>query len=225
VNRGIILLRVISLGVLAVCMAAPSLAVDGQTTIAFAENLIGMPPADFDLGVTGHGQPGKWTIVRDKSAAGGVAIEQSSDDPTDDRFDFAVYQSLSLKNLAASTRFKLITGTMKSAGLVFRFRDASNYYVLRANALESRVDVYRVQGGEMKRISGTDADVVLNHWQTLKLVANGDQFEVSLDNTPLFTAWDQTFLTDGRVGLWTQEDNLTRFDQFVITALPWSEGP
>ena len=186
-NRGIILLRVISLGVLAACVAAPSLAVDGQTTIAFAENRIGMPPADFDLGITGHGQPGKWTIVRDESAFWGIAIEQSNDDPTEDRFDFAVHQSPSLKNLAASTRFKLITGTMKSAGLVFRFRDASNYYLLRANALESRVDVYRVQGGEMKRISGTDADVVLNHWQTLKLVANGDQFDVSLDNTPLFT--------------------------------------
>jgi len=225
VNRGIILLRVISLGVLAACMAAPSLAVDGQTTIAFAENRIGMPPADFDLGITGHGQPGKWTIVRDETAAGGIAIEQSSDDPTDDRFDFAVYQSLSLKNLAASTRFKLITGTMKSAGLVFRFRDAGNYYVLRANALEGRVDVFCVRDGEMKWVSGTDADVVLGHWQTLKLVANGDQFEVSLDNTSLFTVWDQTFQTDGRVGLWTQEDNLTRFDQFAITALPWSEGP
>jgi len=43
VNRGIILLRVISLGALAARMAAPSLAVDGQTTIAFGEYRIGMP--------------------------------------------------------------------------------------------------------------------------------------------------------------------------------------
>jgi len=216
---------IISIAALAAWLAAPSLAADGQTTIALAENRIGMPPADFDLGITGHGHTGKWTIVRDESSAEGVAIEQSSDDPTNDRFDFAVYQSLSLKNLAVSTRFKLITGTMKSAGLVFRFRDAGNYYVLRANALEGRVDVFCVREGEMKWVSGTDADVVLGHWQTLKLVANGDQFEVSLDNTSLFTVWDQTFQTDGRVGLWTQEDNLTRFDQFAITALPWSEGP
>jgi hypothetical protein len=55
VSRGTILLRVISFGVLAACMAAPSLAVDGQTTIAFAENRIGMTPADFDLGISGHG--------------------------------------------------------------------------------------------------------------------------------------------------------------------------
>src|SRR5450631_1699271 len=74
VNLGPILLRISSIATPAVCMAAPSLAVDGQTTIAFAESRIGLPPADFDLGVTGHGHPGKWTIVHDETAAGGLAI-------------------------------------------------------------------------------------------------------------------------------------------------------
>ena len=115
-NRGILLLRVISLGALAACMAAPSLAVDGQTAIAFAEYRIGMPPADFDFGVTGSGHPGTWTIVRDQTTSGGFALEQSSDDPTEDRFDFAVYQSLSLKNLSATTRFKLLSICGDSTG-------------------------------------------------------------------------------------------------------------
>ena len=78
---GPILLRIISIAALAVCMAAPSLAVDGQTTIAFAESRIGLPSSYFGLGVTGHGHPGKWTIVHDETAAGGLSIEQSSDDP------------------------------------------------------------------------------------------------------------------------------------------------
>ena len=216
---------IISIAALAACMGPPSLADESETVIAFSEFRIGIPPAYFDFGVTGSGHPGIWTIVRDQTATAGFALEQSSDDPTEDRFDFAVYQSLSLKNVVVRTRFRLISGTMKSAGLVFRFQDASNYYLLRANALEGRVDVFRVRNGEMRRVTGTDADVVLNHWQTLKLVANGDQFDVSLDNTPLFTVWDQTFLADGRIGLWTQEDNVTRFDQFEITALPWSEDP
>ncbi len=114
---------------------------------------------------------------------------------------------------------------MKSAGLVFRFRDANNYYFLRADADQGRVDIFCVTDGEVERLSGTDADVVLNRWQTLKLVANGDQFEVSLDDVLLFTAWDRTFLTDGGVGLWTEGDNVARFDQFKIAALPWSVGP
>jgi len=232
-SAGAVLLRLVSLGMLVACMTAPTRAADSQNAMPFSQNQIGMPPADFDFGVTGQSHPGKWTIVRDATANAGLALEQSNDAPTGDCIDFAVYQSLSLKNFAVRTRFKLITGTMQSAGLVFRFLDARNYYVLRANALEERVDILRMRGGEMTQISGTDAGVVLDHWQTLRLVANGDQFEVSLDNDALFTVWDETFLTEGRIGLWTQEDNLTRFDQFEltrfdqfeITALPWSEGP
>jgi hypothetical protein len=95
--------------------------------------------------------------------------------------------------------------------------------VVSASALEERIDLFRVLAGKMERIGGTEAEVALNHWHKLGLVAQGDQFTVSLDNKWLFTVWDRTFLTDGRIGLWTEEDNVTRFDQLEIRALPWSE--
>jgi hypothetical protein len=44
-----------------------------------------------------------------------------------------------------------------------------------------------------------------------------------MDNVPLFTASDRTFLVDGRMGFWTEEDNTTRFDSLEIAALPWLE--
>jgi len=112
---------------------------------------------------------------------------------------------------------------MQTAGIAFRFVNPNNYYVVSANALEGRIDLFRVLDGKMKRIGGTDAEVVLNHWHNIRLVAEGDRFAVSLDNAWLFTVWDRTFLTDGRVGLWTEEDNVARFDQFEVKALPWSE--
>ena len=68
-----------------------------------------------------------------------------------------------------------------------------------------------------------DADVALNHWQVLGVLAENDRLSVYLDGTQLFTVSDRTFLKDGRIGLWTEGDNVTRFDQFEITALPWSE--
>jgi hypothetical protein len=225
VTSDMILIRVLAIGMLIAATMGPLQAVESQAAITFAENRLGEPPADFDFGASGSGQAGKWTVVRDPTASQGLALEQASGDATDDRFEFAIYRSLSLKNLIVSTRFKLIAGTTRSAGLVFRFRDANNYYILRADAVEGRVDIFCVTNSEVERISGTDADVVLNHWQTLKLAANGDQFEVSLDDIPLFTAWDRTFLTDGSIGLWTEGDNVTRFDQFNIAALPWSAGP
>ena len=218
-----IALRAISAAVLAAWIVVPAVAVDGKASIDLGENRIGVPPEDFDFEITGQGQPGQWTVVRDVTAIDGAAIEQSSTDPTENRFPLAIYRRLSLKNLEASARLRLIKGTMQTAGIAFRFVNADNYYVVSASALEERVDLFRVLAGKMERIGGTEADVVLNHWQMLGLVAQGDQFTVSLDNKWLFTVWDRTFSTDGCIGLWTEEDNVTRFDQFEIKALPWSE--
>jgi hypothetical protein len=218
-NGPAIVLRTISAAMLAACVVAPAFAVDGKASIGIGENTIGVPPDDFDFGITGQGQP----VVRDVTAIHGVAIEQSNTDPTENRFPLAIYKPLSLKNLAASIRLRLINGTMQTAGIAFRFVNADNYYVVSASALEGRVDLFRILGGKKERIGGTEADVALNHWETLGLVAEGDQFTVSLDNKWLFTVWDRTFSTDGRIGLWTEEDNVTRFDQFKIKALPWSE--
>jgi superoxide dismutase, Fe-Mn family len=71
--------------------------------------------------------------------------------------------------------------------------NADNYYVVGASALEERIDLFRVLAGKMERIGGTGAEVALNHWHKLGLVAQGDQFTVSLDNEWLFTVWDRTF--------------------------------
>jgi len=204
-------------------MVAPAFAVDAKASIGLEENRIGSPPEDFDFGITGQGQPGEWSVVRDVTAIHCVAIEQSNTDPMENRFPFAIYKPLSLKNLAASIHLKLIKGTMQTAGIAFRFVNTDNYYVVSASALEERIDLFHMLGGKMERIGGTEADVALNHWHKLGLVAQGDQFTVSLDDAWLFTVWDRTFLTEGRVGLWTEEDNVTRFDQFKIKALPWSE--
>jgi hypothetical protein len=211
--------------VLVICLTAPLWAADEPDVVQFAEDRVGIAPTDFDFGVTGHGDAGRWSIVRDVTAASGVALEQSSNDPTEDRFDFAVYRSLCLKNFAVSARVKLISGTMKSAGLTFRFLDSKNYYVLVENALEGRVDIFIVKDGNMKRVSGRDADVVTDHWQKLKLIADVDRFDVWLDESFLLTVWDRAILTEGGIGLWTREDNVTRFDQFEITPLAWSETP
>src|SRR5262245_50139775 len=206
-------LRTISAAMLVAFMVAPAFAVD-------------VPPLDdFDFEITGQGQPGQWSVVRDLTALDGIAIEQSNTDPTENRFPLAIYKSLSLKSLAASVHLKLIKGRMQTAGIAFRFVNADNYYVVSASALEERIDLFRVLGGRMERIGGAEADVALNHGHKLGVVAEADQFKVSLRNAWLFTVWDRTFLTDGRVGLWTEEDNVTRFDQFEIKALPWSEDP
>src|SRR5262249_26372681 len=152
-------------------------AVDGKTSIDLEGYRIGVGvPSldDFDFEITGEGQPGQWSVVRDVTAIHGVAIEESNTDPTKNRFPLAIYKPLSLKNLAASIRLKLINGAMQAAGLAFRFVNADNYYVVSASALEERVDLFRVFGGKIERIGGAEADVALDHWHKLGVVAEAD---------------------------------------------------
>jgi hypothetical protein len=212
------------IGAVAVIAGAPigTRAEQPKTKIDFVSNGIGVPPTDFEFWRTGHGDVGQWTVVRDATAVAGASIEQFSLDNTEDRFPVAIYKPISAKNVEVSTHFKLVGGTMQSAGVAVRVTSASEYYAVRVSALEARVDLFLVMDGKIKRIAGADAHVVRNRWQTLGVIAENDRFTISLDDRLVFTAWDRTFLGDGHIALWTEDDNITRFEEIVITPLPWS---
>ena len=162
--------------------------------------------------------------MRDRNASAGAAIEQSSRDATENRYPLAIYQPVSLKNFEVSASIKMISGTTWTAGIAVRLVDVGNYYAVAANALEGRVDLYRFSGGKRERIAGTEADVARDHWQTLRVIVEGDNMTVSLDEQRLFKAWDRVFLKNGHVALWTEEDTVARFDRIEITDHPWSEN-
>jgi hypothetical protein len=209
---------------LLMCVVAQA-AVQEPAVLTPSMDSIDTTRADFEFARTGGGDAGRWTIVRDTTANDGVAIEHVSTNITEGRFPLAIYNPLSLKNLRMSARVKSVAGTLQSAGLAVRVADANNYYVVRASALETRIDLFRVLDGRMERIAGTDADVEQDHWQTLSVSVENDSFTVSFNGKLLFTAWDRSLTKDGRVGLWTEEDNVTRFADLQIQALPWSEEP
>ena len=54
-----------------------------------------------------------------------------------------------LVNGEVHVKFKPISGSVdQAAGLVWRYQDEDNYYIVRANALEDNVVLYKVQGGK-----------------------------------------------------------------------------
>jgi len=191
-------------------------------TVDFVSGGIGAPPADFEFWRAGQGGVAQWTVVADASAVAGAAIEQSSTDRTENRNPVAIYKPVVAADIKVSVRTKMLQGTMQSAGVAFRLRTPDDYYLVRISALEMRIDLFRVVDGQMERIAGSDADITMNRWHTLGVVAIRDRFEVWLDDAPVFTAWDQTFIGDGRAALWTEDDNVTRFDAITIEPLPWS---
>jgi hypothetical protein len=220
VNRVVTLSSGIAILALVACAATRAWTVGATTQIDIAMSEIGAPPSGFELAQTGEGELGRWTVVHDATATGGRAIEHRSTDPHDDRFPLAIYQPLSVENLEASVRFKIISGRLQAAGLAVGVRNHESYYAVSASALERRVDLLVFVKGRAHRLQSAEAEVALDRWQTLRVIANDDHFTVSLDGKELFITFDRTRRKDGRLALWTQEDNVTRFDRMEIRPLP-----
>ena len=193
----------------------------GDAMIAIDRMTLGAPPTGFTFARTGQGGDGKWTVIADKTAAAGRAIEQTSTDRTDYRFPLAVHESFSGANVSVEIRFKAVAGKVDQAGgVAVRLQDADNYYVARANALEDNVRFYRVVAGRREQLDGANLRVTPGEWHTLGLRAEGERFSVSYDGKTLFSVTDRTFAEAGGVALWTKADSVTRFDRMTITVLP-----
>ena len=144
-------------------------------------------------------------------------LVQTSTDKTDYRFPLCVYDGLLTHNAVMSVRFKAMSGSVdQAAGLVARFRDKDNYYVVRANALEDNVRFYKVVDGRRTQLAGSNVKVTSQTWHTLKLSLKMRTFEVWLDGTRLFGGDDMALQEAGEVGLWTKADSVTAFDDFTI---------
>jgi hypothetical protein len=218
--------RLVSLIVVIACVGCSGSLVAAQTaTIAIdiTGSDLGLPPTDFEFARTGTGDLGQWMVVRDATASDGVAIEHVSTDQHDDRFPLAIYRPLNVENAEVSARFKIISGTLQSAGIAVSLRNPGSYYAVSASALEHRVDLLLVMDGKVERIETAEAEVATGRWHSLRVSVNDDHFVVSLDGRVLFTTFERTRMKDGRVALWTQEDNVTRFDRIVIQPLPSPE--
>jgi hypothetical protein len=178
-------------------------------------------PAGFSPARTGRGAAAMWRMVDDASVPSGRVLSQTSDDPVDQCFPLAIYDPVLAANLDATVRFKALSGREdRAGGLVVRLLDADNYYVVRANALEDNVNLYRVVQGSRREIQGVSAKVPANTWHRLGLRAETDRLTVSFNDRALFTATDRTFQRAGKVALWTKADSVTSVDALTVTILP-----
>jgi hypothetical protein len=74
--------------------------------------------------------------------------------------------------------------------------------------------VHRVCGWTTfpRRLTNGGLFAFAGHWQTPSLGVQGDRLEVRLNGNILFEAYDRTFESTGRVGLWTKVVSRTHFD-------------
>jgi len=209
---------------LALCLGVQRIAAQDTRTVSldFEGAPVGTLPPGFSTGLTGQGAPPVWRLVEDPTApAGPKVVAETSGDRTSNRFPLLVFDGVAARDVQVTVAFKPVSGRVdQAAGLVVRLKDADNYYIARANALEGNVRLYKVVGGQRSQFAGKDLGIPRGRWQTLGLGIQGDRLEVKLNGEVLFAARDQTFKDAGKVGLWTKADSVTYFDGLRIEAPP-----
>jgi len=186
--------------------------------VSFESTRIGAAPEGWTSTLTGSCDP-KWTVESDRTAPSKLTVLKQSGRAT---YPLILKNDTNIKNGFVETKFKAIAGSQdRAAGIVWRATDANNYYVVRANALEDNVVLYKTVNGVRSSLDivgrkggyGINVSVPANQWLRLRVDFRGSRFRVLYNGKQLFEVEDATFSDAGKVGLWTKADSVTLFDE------------
>ena len=181
-------------------------------TVNFDKAEAGKPPSGWTATQTGTGQA-KWTVVPDDTAPSKPNVLKQSGQAT---YPVCLKDDTSLKDGFVEVKFKALSGKEDQAGgVVWRAKDANNYYVARANALENNVTIYDTVNGRRTERKRARMTVSANQWHTLRVEFQGSHFIVSLNGQHALDWDDATFREAGKLGVWTKADSVTEFDDFA----------
>ena len=181
-------------------------------TVNFDDMKAGAAPEGWTATQTGSGTA-KWAIEKDESAPSKPNVLKQSGQAT---FPVCFKNDTNVKDGFVEVKFKPVAGKEdRGGGVIWRVRDANNYYVSRANALEDNVTIYHTVNGRRIAFKNLNTKVASDVWHTLRVDFNGSKFTVTFDGNKVIEATDTTFVNAGKVGLWTKTDSVILFDDFT----------
>lgn len=155
---------------------------------------------------------GQWSVVASDK---GKALAQSARNPNP-VFNITLISDTNARDVDLSVRMKAVAGeTDQGGGLVWRARDARNYYLARYNPLEDNYRLYKVVNGKRTLIQNADIPHT-DGWHTLRVEMDGDHIECYYDGKKYLDARDTTFTGAGKIGLWSKADAQSQFDDLAL---------
>jgi len=199
----------------------------GVVNVNFDAGAPGKMPPGWTSTMTYAGAPPHWEILKDPSAPSPPnVLAQISSDSNEIRGPLAILNKVNVKDGDLSVKIKPVSGNRdRAGGLVWRYHDPDNYYLLQAESLRNHIVLYKVKDskrtplvakGMPPRTYGVEHPVPANQWSVLKVQFRGPLFSVYFNHRRLFQVVDSTFADTGKVGLSTRADSVTYFDDFRI---------
>ncbi len=200
----------------------------------FGDFPLGAAPTNYQTLLVGGGRPATWKILMDEvpsafapltaraaNTASRPVMAQTSMDGSDERFPILLLSDEIFRSFKFTTRFKMVDGlTEQMAGVVFRFQNASNYYVVRASALGKNVRFYKVVNGLRSNPIGPNVDIGVGTWHTLAVNCEGNQISIFLDDKAIIPMLGDNSFTEGRLGFLTKSDAISYFADASVVYTP-----
>ena len=216
------------------CLALALSARGAEIHFNFSDYAEGATPTNFVPVLAGGGQPGVWKIVTAEvpSLMAPIAgqtpevtrhgvLAQTSQDLTDEHFPMLIFTGEKFRDFKFTTRFKIISGIPEQmAGVVFRYQNASNYYVVRASVLGRNVKFYKVVDGLRSDPIGPELAVSLGEWHTLTVQCEGTQIRIWYDDKLAMPPLGDHSFSEGRIGFRTMADAVCYFTDASVDYTP-----
>jgi len=194
-------------------------------TFTFSNYELGKIPSGWTQYWTGKSKTTDWRILDDN---GNKVLAQLSEEDVSGHFNEIVYDGFKVKNVELKVKVKGVKGKRdQGGGFVWRFIDADNHYIVRANPLEDNVVMYKMEKGvrtdlpliDKGKTYGVEVEPLGNDWNSLRLTVVDNLFTVYLNNKQLFQVRDETFTKAGKIGLWTKADAVSYFDDLQVISI------
>ncbi|MDQ1471263.1 MAG: hypothetical protein QOJ99_2743 [Bryobacterales bacterium] len=205
----------------------------GNESINFDAVKPGVAPPNWTF-VSAIGAPrARWEVRYDPSAPSrDNVLKPMNGSSRESESPVAIFDKVICRDGDLTVKFRIEGhGRGRSAGIVWRYQDPANYYLLHFSADEKNIALFKVKDGHSAPVpvtvegaavpegtghSGVYHDLHLGQWYIAKVTFRGPKIRVLFGNRKLFDAEDSTFSGAGKTGVWTHGKTTAAFDDFRI---------
>lgn len=158
--------------------------------------------------------PARWEVVGD---SWGKAIGLTQTLNTGDTCNLLLAINSRLANLRLSAKVKAVRGTnQQGGGIVWRALNTDNYYAAQWDALKQQVRLYCVIYGKRELLQSVSVQADPTTWHTLEIEHFREHITMTMDGQFVMKHQDDMLPLPGMIGLWTQADAVTMFDEIRV---------
>ena len=224
----------ISLTALAAAMLACT-ASGAERHFNFGEYPVDQTPSNFLSAVSGQGKPGEWKVILDQVPSAMPArdtnapaltehavVAQLEGFPINQYFPLLVLKDDLFGDFTFTTRVKIVGGAVaEMAGIVFRYQDPKNYYVLVASVLDRRFWFFKiVDGVRSDKLIGPQIEIAKNEWREMSVKCEGNHIHCLLDGKEIIPMITDSSFSLGKVGFLTKSDSVAYFTDAKLNYIP-----